>query len=218
MIENIFGYPFYIEQIDIPTGFDKTIQKELANLTFPATPEGWNCDVQTSKGTNGNHGKGKFSGPTWDKLHRLMQPHISAYMQPFLDSVIKECKPQIRIGYWINKYEKGQWQEEHTHAGWHVFLSGIMLLTDPDENSAVTSFHNPHKDAMQYMATLGVSTFNNPFFTQSILSESLLLHLDKYCILLFPATVPHSVTPHQSDTPRFSLSFNYEINLLPLES
>lgn len=94
---------------------------------------------------------------------------------------------------WFNAYERGHSQESHIHAGSHI--SGIFVL-DGDENGAHTVFESPLAD--KEMLPFPTSR-NHDAVRYAPLPGRL---------ILFRSWLRHSVSSHDSDRERITISWN----------
>ncbi len=123
----------------------------------------------------------------------------------YLESKVDEfsrhygCENHYRIDQsWINIYEKGDFQESHTHIGFD--FSGIYFLSAPKDSSKVI-FENPLN-----IYNMKPLKNKNPsdLYVESAIYESV-----EGRLLLFRSNLRHGVFPHGSDSSRISLAFNF---------
>ena len=109
-------------------------------------------------------------------------------------------------GVWYNYYDKGEWQEAHTHVG---------LFNDPTHFSCVHFLaYDPHNHAPL--------SFLDPLVTYR--SHSVILKAEKYCakysppikegdFIMFPSWLAHEVKPMPPTprNPRITISLNLQL-------
>ena len=106
-----------------------------------------------------------------------------------------ECDTVKSTVVWTTKSEKGQWHHTHKH-GFSVF-SGVLYLTP---SGSETWFSRESVWSNDYT---GVAIHNAE---RSTLMFKRKTEVGK--MLVFPSGLYHSVTEHDLDTPRHTLSFN----------
>jgi len=100
---------------------------------------------------------------------------------------------------WVTKVEKeavGQW---HRHG--NNYYTGVFYFDDYDDNSAPIEFESPLRYHRSF--ALDVTEFN----ANNTLSYS--FSFPKNTLILFPAYLMHRIGWHKSDSPRYSLAFNF---------
>lgn len=106
-----------------------------------------------------------------------------------------ECE-QLRLNIeWFNRSDKGMWHHAHTHD--NAFVSGILYITPSD---AETIFSVPSIWGKENMILNLVSQDNMRVFQTYPTTPGKML--------IFPATITHSVSEHTLDYPRYTMSFN----------
>ena len=124
-------------------------------------------------------------------------------LQPYIIQVLSEV---VNVNYqftldevWKNTYHRYYHQEIHDHQGYE--LSFVIFMNDFQENDAHFYFVNER------------NRVTPPHWTDMCLGmpDDLTIENDKGDILFFPSHMLHGVSPHQSDTPRTTISGNITV-------
>jgi hypothetical protein len=111
MITNIFGVNVYVDMVREKSKIDETLSKiDLKSLTRPS--DHWNCDCFT-----GHSQELVKEGEQWVQVFLSC---ILPNMQQYINSLIGDQKIDYEMEMqspWINLYEKGNYQEMHSHVG-----------------------------------------------------------------------------------------------------
>lgn len=128
------------------------------------------------------------SDPWIDKLITMTQVHI----HQFLSEIKSKSYSQIECrDCWVNVYEKGDYQEIHTHANSHI---SVVYYVKVPQNSGQIIFSNP------------------TYLTDSLPiedNESVRYTPAESDILVFRSSVPHRVSRNTSDDIRVSVALNF---------
>ena len=100
---------------------------------------------------------------------------------------------------WGTKVEKGSFSEYHFHS--NNYYSGVFYFSDCEDNSAPIEFENPLGGFQTF--DFHVENYN------AINSRFQTVNIAKNTLILFPSYVRHRIGHHLSDTPRYSLAFNF---------
>ena len=99
---------------------------------------------------------------------------------------------------WATKTLKGSYSQYHKHS--NNYYSGVLYFDNYDKNSAPIEFENP------------LNLFNN-FQIRVSKTNYYNAQISKICVpnklIFFPAYLKHRIGKHQSDTPRYSIAFNF---------
>lgn len=145
------------------------------------------------------------AGRAWQSrhgLHRLPElAQLMATVRHGMDDVLAFLKidagaPQI-TGCWANVNPPGAAHALHTHP--NNFLSGVYYL-QVQAGADTVNFHDPRSQAAVIRpAVTGLTAYN---------TDQVVVQVEPGDLLLFPAWLPHSVSPNESSQPRISISFN----------
>ena len=145
------------------------------------SPEGWNCDLFTTYGTDEfppKHG---------------MWPYIDSVMDEFHED-INATGPFSFTQAWLNCYESNHWQERHAHlpGQW----SGVYYaILEPGEHQG-TSFHDPNEDLRSCTGEV---------------QNTVTAQVQEGDVLIFPSWLYHSALINKSKKLRATISFNFFI-------
>ena len=123
-----------------------------------------------------------------------------------LDEVVAKCTASVSLpdlqfyNLWFNINPPGSYNTLHNHQG--SILSGVYYIDVPEANMGNIEFHRAD-DMQYYMPPL--KNYNQ--FT----SQKAVYKPESGMLLLFPSWLKHQVMQNQSNTDRYSLSFNYGV-------
>ena len=104
---------------------------------------------------------------------------------------------------WFNVNRKYNYNYKHNHLG--ASFSGIYYLDTP-KNSGNLIFDNPDKFT-------GLGFYNNPMSNYNAFnSQSYCIVPKKGMLVLFPGHLEHYVQMNNSEEPRASIAFNFDVN------
>ena len=105
---------------------------------------------------------------------------------------------------WLNFYEKGDFQEVHSHSN-----RDLVMIYFPKVKSDYSKFYlydrNEHMFAPELAMILG---YKNIYYPKIMSGD----------IMFFPGNMLHAVTPHNSDEIRKTLSANFHVQIPDVES
>ena len=166
--------------------------KLLSELTDDklSQPKEWNCSVQSSFETDNN-----FS---WDYFYECIQPNLLDMHQqlngnPHTNSI-------VMTEAWLNKYERGDSQEVHTHIGADNCTFSCSYFAQYALNDARFLFYDPDQTKHLGNYSKHYSTVNTWF-----------PDVQEGDIIIFPSWLHHQVEPHRSDTTRITVSANFKV-------
>ena len=167
--------------------------KLLSELTDDklSQPKEWNCSVQSSFETDNN-----FS---WDYFYECIQPNLLDMHQqlngnPHTNSI-------VMTEAWLNKYERGDSQEVHTHIGADNCTFSCSYFAQYALNDARFLFYDPDQTKHLGEFTKHYDGVVNTWFPD----------VQEGDIIIFPSWIHHQVEPHRSDTTRITVSANFKI-------
>ena len=169
-----------------------------------------NGELDDDQGFDWNSKEKECSAIQLERLKRkdnmkLFIPSINNYLEQ-LQITDKILDVQLN-GLWRNTYHKHGFQEIHDHGLHHI--SGVLFLTDEQPGDSQFYFFN--KSYSEIPNTL-----------RQLRQGDSIAFVGRYWIdaqrgriVLFPSYLMHGVTPHKSEHPRRTASFNFDIILKP---
>ena len=166
--------------------------KLLSELTDDklSQPKEWNCSVQSSFETENN-----FS---WDYFYECIKPNLLDMHQQLKGNPLHQFK---MTEAWLNKYERGDSQEVHTHIGADNCTFSCSYFAQYALNDARFLFYDPDQTKHLGEFTKHYSGVVNTWFPD----------VQEGDIIIFPSWIHHQVEPHRSDTTRITVSANFKI-------
>jgi len=134
----------------------------------------------------------------------LLKPYIIEVLSEVIDEDIPYGFTVDEV--WKNTYHRYYHQEQHDHQG--VELSFVIFMNDHHEDDAKFYFVNERN-------RLTTELWKN---VCSLMPDSIPIEGKKGDIVFFPSHMLHGVSPHQSDTPRVTVSGNITIKDLRQET
>lgn len=148
----------------------------------------------------------------YEPFNSIIENCINPAMQDYSKTMGLSGKV-ILNNYWINVNYRNNFNMMHTHPG--AFLSGVFYIKCP-ENSGNIEFMNSEYDLIDAYAHANPSAHNwwkndkNNF--SFFFEKSHILEVESGVCYLFPAWKNHIVQPNNTDDPRISIAFNYNID------
>ena len=102
---------------------------------------------------------------------------------------------------WLNKYERGDSQEVHTHIGADNCTFSCSYFAQYALNDARFLFYDPDQTKHLGDFTKHYDGVVNTWFPD----------VQEGDIIIFPSWIHHQVEPHRSDTTRITVSANFKI-------
>ena len=136
---------------------------------------------------------------------KLFIPSINNYLEQL--QVTDQILDVQLNGLWRNTYHKYSCQEIHDHGFHHI--SGVLFLTDEQPGDSQFYFFN--KSYSEIPNTLRQLRKGDSI----IFGGRYWIKAQRGRIVLFPSYLMHGVTPHKTDNPRRTASFNFDIILKP---
>ncbi len=131
-------------------------------------------------------------------LKGKIQNHLNNFTKNCLGTT--DCDFYIKSS-WIVKLEKGNYSSSHVHG--NSLISGVIYLQS-DEQSSLLEFSKDPKYVNLFSSTLEPNIKEYNPFNSNVYSATTRIG----SMYLFPSNLSHSVKPHQSNTTRYSLSFD----------
>ena len=166
--------------------------KLLSELTDDklSQPKEWNFSVQSSFETDNN-----FS---WDYFYECIKPNLIDMHQQLNGNPLHQFK---MTEAWLNKYERGDSQEVHTHIGADNCTFSCSYFAQYALNDARFLFYDPDQTKHLGDFTKHYDGVVNTWFPD----------VQEGDIIIFPSWIHHQVEPHRSDTTRITVSANFKI-------
>ena len=166
--------------------------KLLSELTDDklSQPKEWNCSVQSSFETDNN-----FS---WDYFYECIKPNLIDMHQQLNGNPLHQFK---MTEAWLNKYERGDSQEVHTHIGADNCTFSCSYFAQYALNDARFLFYDPDQTKHLGEFSKHYGGVVNTWFPD----------VQEGDIIIFPSWIHHQVEPHRSDTTRITVSANFKV-------
>ena len=147
------------------------------------------------------------------ELERLKTKDNMKLFIPSINNYLEQLKITDNIldvqlnSLWRNTYHKHGFQEIHDHGLHHI--SGVLFLTDQQPGDSQFYFFN--KSYSEIPNTLRQLRQGDSI----VFGGRYWIEAQRGRIVLFPSYLMHGVTPHKSEDPRRTASFNFDIILKP---
>lgn len=192
MIRNMFPTPVYfhipkIEEVFLVQAEIKKALPEINKDKFER-PDGWLEDIQTNINTR----KNTIADFNLKNLHEYIKKHTYQYcaeVEPFIG------KPIFMGHSWINKSDKGQGQEWHSHSD--SFISGVYYYQTSGEDGDL-GLKNPVPQAKQGLFPAGQHVHEYEWFKPQ-----------PGMLILFPGWLEHQVQLNTTEDTRITIAFNW---------
>lgn len=187
----LFAIPVFYVPIQNYEVIDSIVTNDVIKRNVVKEPEGWKCNVNTSY-LNRND-------DSWfNEFYNVIETEIKQSFKKFFnaDILCEMDKP------WINEYEKGYFQEKHQHLNLEGYnYSYCYFHRLPDHKDCAKFVFNSNNYNIEYMT-------KTPFLTQ----EVCIPEVKQYDLIVFPSWVQHSVTKHNIDMQRVTISGNFKVS------
>lgn len=135
--------------------------------------------------------------PTFVKCVRAIKRTIRDEMMPFMG--LKDGSFRIDFhNSWANKNYNGSWNAPHLHNG--CYYSGVLYIHADGDEGLFRAIDTDHK-------VMGI------FPSTPRMAESWSHEPKSGVLLLFPSGLMHMVEPNPTDKPRYSISFNFNVEM-----
>ena len=203
----VWGFPVFKYAIDDPDTALKEIYASIDKSTKRSTKGEWNADSQML--TTKDDVEMKHLNQQIQKYLRTMLSELNIPVGDFTMNECgnSKCKDSCK-DYWINIYDKGQYQGEH----WHMLEEDEIEANATQPMFSFTYFakYDPQKDAK--------FVFTNPSPSQEIYADWINTvpafepefrpDIAPGDILIFPCFLLHRVEEQKVDSSRMTLSGN----------
>lgn len=195
MIMQIGTVPIYSGKVDNYKEHQKLLDPIVKDDSNWRSTSEWMSATQSTMGHEGNQEL------PWDKILEDIQPHLNDYLQIF--GPTQQYGVQTRP--WLNRYERGGWQEQHNHTGpgSHFSMSYIIDAQEQSNFVFADSVGNWYDGLWECAGIFA----NWPH-------RNLTPDQEDGSIFIFPNTLDHFVLPNQSDNYRVTASANFYITAI----
>ena len=192
MIIQIGTVPIYTAQVEN--------YKEHLNLFKPYIEDDsfWRDTDEWMSATQSTMGNPKNQDMPWGEVLKDIDPHLQEYLNIFQPK--KQFAVQTRP--WLNRYEKGGWQEQHNHTGPASHFSMAYILDGQKQQNFV------------FADTVGNwydSLWELPNFFNNWPHRNFTPDQPDGTLLIFPCALDHFVMPNKEDNYRITASANFYI-------
>ena len=137
------------------------------------------------------------------------EPWVKVFFEAIRTDVVKYIRHMNRenkkftpeLNYWVNYYEKNDFQERHNHIG--VDALSFNYIHKCPENGGSVKFHNLQS---------AMNAVGHPTLIETV-EEDYVPHQPEGTLIIFPSWLDHSVTINQSDAPRITISGNINLKV-----
>jgi hypothetical protein len=191
VIVSLGGAPIYIEQVSNIKKHQELLEPFINNEDFWEPAKKWKSKTLSTHEHKNNHLL------PWNDIVPDLNEHFDQYLQVFdpTDQFEVETHP------WLNRYSKGDWQEQHNHFAPNILFSMAYIIKSNGEDNFVFS-DNPYS---------WYSHFNAEHLFKKWPGRQYTPEQPDGTVMIFPSTVDHFVMPSKSDQYRISASANFVI-------
>jgi hypothetical protein len=159
------------------------------NFEFPPN---WGCDVKSSLYIDSNE------DPIWGELFNIITPYLINF--------VNSCNPKrtvdiLPVEVWVNKYDFGNFQEQHDHCSRNSNISMVYFHKLNEDDNCSFQFYN---EQQQFYKQSGLSEI----FDVDSLEYSFIPDIEQGSIIFFPSHYIHSVSTHKGTKTRITFSAN----------
>jgi len=184
--------PIYSGQVKNYKEHYELLEQFISDDNFWHNTEEWMSLTQSTMGRENN------MDLPWNSILGDLDEHVNEYLQIF-----HPTKPYgIQTRPWLNRYEKGGWQEQHNHTGPASHFSMAYILKGCDQSNFVFS---------DTVGNWYDSSWELPEFFANFPHRNFTPEQPDGTILIFPSALDHFVMPNKSDEYRITASANYFI-------
>jgi uncharacterized protein (TIGR02466 family) len=190
-LDSLFATPVWRTRL---TGFERENARMLRDLEalYRMDPDG----LERSNVLGWHSQDDLHRRPAFARLARTVLGLIETEVTPALNLDSSENRFVID-SMWAVRNEKFAYHFVHRHPS--CFFSGVYYLQAPDPTGAL-NFHDPRADVRMLRPPM----LDESAFTQQIVSYRPQIR----ALIIFPAWLPHDVSPNRSNSPRVAVSFD----------
>jgi hypothetical protein len=192
VIVTLGGAPIYIEKISNIKKHQELLEPFIQDDSFWRTADEWKSKTTTTHQHPRNHEL------PWNSIIPEVNNHFEEFIQifqPNLNGIEIETHP------WLNRYETGDWQEQHNHFAPEIFFSMSYIIRSNGEENFVFC----DQEYTWYSHFYAKNIFNKWPARQYIPEQP------DGTLMIFPSTLDHFVMPNKSKNYRISASANFVI-------
>jgi len=190
---HLFGIPVYKTLLHEHSNVQKEFEPFLDGNEYLKRTEDWNCNVDTTFGNR------DADDMPWNVFIKPAMEGLKEYLETF--SV--DLPAEYRIECWLNRYNKGDFQEIHNHTGVSVISCAYMMKT-PQGSGNFTFYSNAYDHFHQ--SDLPQIT-SKPFKYNNRITPP----MEEGDIIYFPSNLNHYVSPNNTEHTRATISANFII-------
>ena len=192
MIFSLSGAPIYSAKLESVDNHKQLLEPFITNENFWRQADEWKSRTTTTHQHKNNHEL------PWNNIIPEINQHFDNYLETFdpKDSFEVETHP------WLNRYAKGEWQEQHNHFAPNLFFSFAYIIQSNGTKNFVFS-DNPYS----WYSHFNAKDYFNKWPGRQYVPEQ-----DDGTLFIFPSTIDHFVMPNLVDEYRVSASGNFIIH------
>lgn len=192
---SIFQIPIYIGRLQSQEKIEKSFSEVIKKEENFASNSNWDCSVKSTLNTTNN------DQHPWDIfLEEIKEYHLKQFCKTITNNSPWE-NIQVRANCWMNKYEKGDYQEVHNHTSLGIQFSCSYMFKLPTDDPLLRFKWSGN----EWYESTGLSNLFNqtagPIWVPDQQKEG--------DIFIFPSFLEHLVLPNKSDDPRYTISANF---------
>ena len=135
---------------------------------------------------------------SWDYFYECIKPNLLDMHQQLKGNPLHQFN---MTEAWLNKYERGDSQEVHTHIGADNTTFSCSYFAQYALNDARFLFYDPDQTKHLGEFSKHYGGVVNTWFPD----------VQEGDIIIFPSWIHHQVEPHRSDTTRITVSANFKV-------
>lgn len=193
MTIHLYGIPVYKTLLHGHSNVQKEFEPFLEDSKFLKRSNDWACNVDTTFGNR------EADDMPWNVFIKPAMEGLNEYLETFQIDLPAE----YRIECWLNRYNKGDFQEVHNHTGVSAISCAYMMKTPP--GSGNFTFYNNTYDHF-WQTDLPLLTTQDFKYNNRITPP-----LEEGEIIYFPSNLNHYVSPNNTAHTRATISANFII-------
>lgn len=164
----------------------------INNLKNFENPKNWECNVKSSLYLDSNEDE------IWRNLFTIFQPYLIELIK---ESCFQKEIKVYPVEMWVNKYDRGDFQEYHDHCSRDSNLSMVYFHQLNEDDGCKFQFYN---DMHQLYKLSGLDNI----FNLDGISHAFVPNISRGSIIFFPSNYIHSVSLHKGSKTRITFSAN----------
>ena len=191
MITVVNGAPVYIDKIDNVVNHQQLLDPFVNDESFWRNADEWMSNTKTTHNHPNNHLL------PWHAIIPEINFHLEKYLQIFKPT----AKFEIEAYPWLNKYDQGNWQEQHNHIAKDIYFSMAYIIKGNGQNNFV--FAESPNVWHSFIDPEGLfDAWPNRHYIPEQIDGTL---------IIFPSTLDHFVLPNKSTEQRITASANFAL-------